>query len=141
MFIRNKEALKRELPNITRSCQGLLDNSKNGIDINYKKHTTKRSNLQNAFYFINCKSIADFLNDAGCVFKVQGMDLFYTSDIIHEINKKRFEINTTTKLTVGEFCEYMEKMFAFWQERTRYEWIPLESTMSYIERTGLIINK
>lgn len=141
MFIRNKEALKRELPNITRSCQGLLDNSKNGIDINYKKHTTKRSDPQNDFYWLNVSDIARFLDEAGCSYTVNDVKLDYDKDIIHAINKKKFGIDSTKKLSVGEFCEYMEKMFAFWQEKTRYEWIPLESTMSYIERTGLNINK
>lgn len=139
MFIRNKDTLKRELPNITRACEGLLDNSKNGIEIKIEKHVAKRNSLQNSFYWLNVGDIAEFLDDAGCFFIVDNVKLYYNKDIIHEINKKRFNVNTTTKMSVGEFCEYMEKMFIFWQEKTGYSWLPLESIMSYIERTDLII--
>jgi hypothetical protein len=139
MYIRNKEVFEKELPNFIRTCQGLLDNSKNGIDIEIKKHSTKRNSGQNSFYWLNCNDIAKFLNDAGLTFETMaGVKLPYNKDVVHEINVQVFSIKTTTKMSVSEFCEYMNKVFEFWKEKTRFGWQELESTYSYLERTGLI---
>jgi len=139
MYIRNKDIFEKELPNFIKTCQGLLDNSKNGIDIDFKKHSTKRSNEQNSFYWLNCNDIAKFLNDAGLTYEpVKRVKLPYNKDIIHEINVKVFGIKTTTKMTTSEFYEYMENVFNFWKEKTEFQWQEMESTYSYFERTGLL---
>ena len=138
MFIKTKEQLHKELPMFIKTCEGLIDNSKDGIDIEVEKHKHKRSNLQNNFYWANLTHIATFLNDAGLSYEAICVKLPYNKDIIHEINFKVFAIKTTTKMSVDEFCDYMNKMFVFWQEKTDYNWQPLESTSSYIERTGLL---
>lgn len=141
MFAKTKEQLHREMPAFIKTCEGMIENSKDGIDIDVEKHKKKRNTLQNSFMWVNLNNIADFLNDSGLSYEVMNVELPFNKDIIHEINAKVFGVKTTTKMTVTEFCEYMDKMFYFWQERTEFEWIPLESTRGYLERTGLINNK
>jgi len=138
MFIKTREQLQKELPNFINACQGMIDNSKDGVDVTVEKHKNKRNSLQNAFYWLNLTNIADFLNDSGLSYKVMNVELPYNKDIIHEINFKVFAIKTTTKMSVGEFCEYMNKILGFWQEKTKFNWNPLESARGYLERTGLI---
>ena len=41
-------------------------------------------------------------------------------------------------MSVKEFTEYMDKVFAFWIEKTGGYFVPKETTTSYLEKTGLI---
>lgn len=111
-------------------------NAKDGVDIEIKEHKTKRTIQQNSFYWVNCTDIAKFLTEAGLTYGEYELD--YTSEIIHEINKKKLGVSTTTKLSKQDFCEYMTKMFAFWIEKTNGFWQPKESPYSYLERTGIL---
>lgn len=135
-FVKNSKDIVNTVKTIAESLNKILATSKNGVDISITEHKIKRSTQQNDFYFLNCRDIARFLNGSGECWGF--MQLPYTEKVIHETNKLIFGHDTTTKMSVKEFCQYMESVFALWQEHTHYCWTPLESVNSYIERTGLI---
>ena len=135
MFCRSVDSLKDVFKIEYERAKLLLMDSKNGIDIDVKKHVSKRSNQANNFYWLQNESVAKFLNDSGVKMT---FGLPFTSETIHEVNKKYLGVYTTTKLNVQEFCEYMTKMFAFWIEKTGGQWQPQESPYGYLEKTGLV---
>ena len=106
-----------------------------GYDVEIKEHKQKRSVPQNDFYWLQNESVAKCLNKAGLS---MAFGLPFTSEAIHEINKKYLGVMTTTKLSIHEFCEYMERMFAFWMEKTHGEWQPEESPYGYLEKVGYV---
>lgn len=119
--------------------KALLNVCLSGIDIEVKEHRNKRTSAQNNFYWLNVSDIADVLNESGCAYGE--FNLPYTAELVHDINKIVFGVKTTVKMTVKEFCYYMNKMTAFWVEKTHGEYHPKEAPYSYLERTGLVERK
>lgn len=77
------------------------------VEVIIRKPKTKRSDLQNNYYW-------------GVVLEILSKELGYDQDELHEILKYKFlkiestlgmeYIRSTTKLTTGEFEEYLEKI-------------------------------
>jgi hypothetical protein len=130
MFIRDKSELKPKFRALFEQAEHLIDGG--SIDVEVKKHVHKRSNAQNNYYWLICSEVAKFLDDAGLEYG----ELDYSSDIIHALNKKKTGTKTTTKLSIGEFCEYMTRIIQFWQEKTSYEWMPSELPAMYLANRG-----
>lgn len=106
-----------------------------GYDIDVKEHKQKRTTAQNDFYWMNNDDIAHFLNDAGVKL---GFGLPFTSETIHEINKRQLGVPSTRKKDTSDFSAYMTKVFAFWIEKTGGMWQPKESPYGYLEKVGLV---
>lgn len=104
------------------------------VSIDIAEFKNKRSNDQNAYYWNLNTWIADCLNDAGCTYGE--FEVPYTSELIHDINKKIFGLKTTTKMDIHEFCDYTTKVTQFWQERTHGEFLPKELPVQYLIRKG-----
>lgn len=121
---------------IKPQLKALLNACLTGIDIEVKEHRTKRTSAQNNFYWLNVSDISDVLNDGGCAYGE--FNLPYTAELVHDINKIVFGVKTTTRMTVHDFCTYMDKMTSFWIEKTNGAFQPKEVACSYLERTGLI---
>lgn len=132
MYCSNLKYLPQIMSFIEKQAKEILCFSDKGVDIEVKKHTTKRSNAQNRYYFLICGEVANFLNDAGLSYG----ELDYNSEIIHLINKKKTGVKTTTKLSIGDFCDYMTKIILYWQEKTAFEWMPSELPNIYLENRG-----
>lgn len=130
MFIRDKSELKPKFRALFEQAEHLIDGG--SIDVEVKKHVHKRSNAQNNYYWLICSEVAKFLDEAGLEYG----ELDYSSDIIHAINKKKTGTKTTTKLSIGEFCEYMTRIIQFWQEKTSFEWMPSELPAMYLANRG-----
>ena len=130
MFIRDKSELKPKFRALFEQAENLIEAG--SIDVEVKKHVHKRSNAQNNYYWLICSEVAKFLDDAGLEYG----ELDYSSDIIHALNKKKTGTKTTTKLSIGEFCEYMTRIIQFWQEKTSYEWMPSELPAMYLASRG-----
>jgi hypothetical protein len=111
----------------------LLCNGKE-IEVEVKEYKRKRSNQQNAYYWLCNGWVRDCLNGAGLTYGE--FKLPYTADLIHEINKKIFGKETTTKMNIGEFCDYMTQVIAFWIEKTCGALEIPELPDSYLERYG-----
>lgn len=104
------------------------------VSIEIGEFKNKRSTDQNAYYWNLNTWIAECLNDAGCTYGE--FEVPYTSELIHDINKKIFGIKTTTKMNIHEFCDYTTKVTQFWQERTHGEFLPKELPVQYLIRKG-----
>lgn len=133
MFISQISQLKPSFRALFNQAELLLANGKK-ITVEIAEKKQKRSNEQNAYYWLFNGQLADFLNNAGCSYGEWAIP--YTGELIHEINKKLFGVKTTTKMKVGEFCEYMNKLMLFWQEKTNGEFIMSELPANYLERKG-----
>lgn len=133
MFCRSVEDFPLFLNNLIIDMRNLLIASNTGIDVEVKKHKHNRTSAQNSYYWIVNTSISDFLNDSGLTYGEYNIP--YTKDIIHLINKKIFGQDTTTKMSIGEFWEYMTKVILFWKDRTNgmYE-VPMTPASYFISR-------
>ena len=133
MYIGSLDTLKPTFRSLYNQAE-IIINAGGAVDVELAKHKKKRTNEQNAYYWLFNGELAEFLNDAGLTygeFKIP-----YTAEIIHDIQKTLYGIKTTTKLSIGEFCDYMNKLLLFWQERTQGEFQMSELPANYLERKG-----
>lgn len=133
MKISTLAELKPVFRNLYDTAKIMLENGKEVVaEVNEFKR--KRTNEQNAYYFLLNNEVAKFLNEAGLTYGEFGLP--YNKDIVHEIQKKVFGIETTTKMNIQEFCDYETQVIHFWQERTHGEWRPTELPESYLIKKG-----
>lgn len=137
MYIGKIENLKDSFNALYKQAQIILANG-GTVDADVKKHVHNRTGEQNAYYWLFNRELAEFLDKSGLTygeFKIP-----YTKDIIHDINKTLYGVKTTTKLSIGDFCQYMNKLLIFWQERTGGEFQMSELPANYLERKGYCIH-
>ena len=133
MYISQVSQLKPSFRALFNQAELLLNAGKM-ITVEVAEKKQKRSNEQNSYYWLFNGELAEFLNNSGLSYGEHQIP--YTGELIHEINKKLFGVKTTTKMSVGEFCQYMNKLLLFWQERTKGEFIMSELPANYLERKG-----
>ena len=136
MYCGKVEHLGKVLSAVETAARALL--AKGPVTLEVSAFKAKRTNPQNAFYWKNIEHLRQTLEDAGDVLRGDGFCLPYTKDIIHEINKTILGVDTTTNLSRREFCEYMDRFFAYWIDRTYGFWTPLETAESYFDRTNFL---
>lgn len=141
MFIKDINNLNPVFKLSYEQAKALLDNGKQ-VDIEVKEHKNKRSIEQNNYYWFINGLIEKCLYDAGIEIEseIKILKIVWKRPVnqkdIHEINKDTFGIETTTKLSVKEFCEYMNKVFILWIEKTHGAFEVPELPQSYLERKG-----
>lgn len=133
MYISQISQLKPSFRALYNQAELLLNSGKK-IVVEVVEKKNRRSNEQNAYYWLFNGQLADFLNDSGLSYGEYQIP--YTQDIIHDINKKLFGVKTTTKMNVGDFCNYMNKLLFFWQDKTNGEFMMSELPANYLERKG-----
>lgn len=133
MKISTKAELKPIFRNLYHTAELLLDAGKE-VSAEVSEFKYKRTNEQNAYYFLMNTEVAQFLNESGLTYGE--FNLPYTKDIIHAIQKKVFGVETTTKMSIHEFCDYETQVIQFWQERTNGQWQPTELPESYLTKKG-----
>ena len=133
MKISTLAELKPVFRNLYDTVKIMLENGKEVV-AEVQEFKKKRTNEQNAYYFLLNNEVAKFLNDCGLTYGE--FNLPYNKDIIHEIQKKVFGVETTTKLNIQEFCDFETQVIHFWQERTHGEWRPSELPESYLIKKG-----
>ena len=133
MRISNKKELNPVFRALYDQAGLLLDYGKEVV-LELSEFKPKRNNEQNAYYWLFNSWVANFLNEAGLTYGEY--EIPYTSEIIHDIQKKLFGVKTTTKMTAGEFCDYITKVMLFWQERTHGEFQVPELPLSYLSKKG-----
>ena len=132
MFIKDKSELKLKFRALFEQAEHLIDGG--AIDVEVKKHIHTRTKEQNNYYHLICTEIATFLDGAGLSYGEHKLP--YTGDLLHEINKMIFGVKTTTKLSIGDFCDYMTRIILYWQEKTAFEWMPSELPAVYLAQRG-----
>ena len=133
MIIRSKSDLKQVFTMLYQQAEVLLSCGKQ-VRAEICEFIKKRSVEANNYYWLICKEVGDFLDEAGLSYGEY--KLKYNKDLIHEINKQIFGVETTTKMNVREFCDYTTKMIQFWQEKTNFNWCPSELPISYLIAKG-----
>lgn len=131
MYIRDKKAYDDCLPQIKNDILSLLFCGKS-VDVEIKEHKHKRTLEQNNYYWLFNQQVANLFNSAGCKYN----ELRYTADLVHEIQKQLFGIKTTTTMSIGEFCDYITELDAYWKEKTNNEFQMPEKPEKYLERKG-----
>lgn len=137
MYIGNLNTLNQTFRALYNQAEIILK-AGGTVDVEVAKHKNKRTNEQNAYYWLFNGQLAEFLNNAGLTYGEYKIP--YTAEIIHDIQKTLYGVKTTTKLSIGEFCEYMNKLLLFWQEKTGGEFAMSELPANYLERKGYQIN-
>lgn len=138
MYIAKEEYLRSSMNALFKQALRILQSGA-AVDAEIKKHHENRTSAQNAYYWLFNRAVADFLDKSGlCYGEFQ---IPYTKDIIHDINKTLYGLKTTTRLSIGDFCDYMGKLLAFWQQRTNGEFQMPELPESYLERHGYFIKE
>lgn len=133
MIIRSKTELSQALELVRNKASLMLDASKEVL-LEVDEFKRKRSNEANAYYWLFNSWVAEFLNDAGCSYGEYQIP--YTAELIHDIQKRLFGINTTTKMNKSEFFEYINRITIFWQDKTQGEFMPKELPVGFLERKG-----
>lgn len=133
MFCKDLNQIKQVFRLAYTQAELMLKSGKQ-IDVEVTEHKNKRSIEQNNYYFLFCSELAKFFNDAGLSYGE--FQIPYTTDLIHDINKKIFGVKTTTRLSIKDFCEYMTKVLIFWTEKTHGEFQMEELAESYLQRKG-----
>lgn len=133
MIIRSLDELEQAFEVAIHQATLMLENKKE-VSIEVEEFKRKRSNEANAYYWLFNNWVADFLNDAGCYYGEHKIP--YTAELIHEIQKQLFGISTTTKMTKPDFCQYINKITMFWQDKTYGEFAPKELPLAYLNRKG-----
>ena len=142
MFIASLTQLKPTFRALYKQAEIMLNAGKKiTVEVAEKKNT--RTTAQNNYYWLFCQQFADFLQEHEIMhtYKICGVTVKkpFTKDSVHEdLNKPLFGVNTTTKMSVGEFCEYMNKLLLFWQDKTGGEFQMSELPANYLERKGFL---
>ena len=113
--------------------KNLLATSKQ-ISLEVTKVVETRSNAQNRYYFEFNSWVRDTMNKAGCTYGEYNLP--YTTELVHDINKKIFGYETTRKMSIEEFCDYITQVSAFWIERTNGALEIPELPKEYLVRRG-----
>lgn len=119
---------------VIKQCGLNLLKSAKEISLEVTKSVLTRSNAQNRYYFEFNSWVRDTMNKAGCTYGEY--ELPYTTEIVHNINKKIFGHETTRKMSVEEFCDYITQVSAFWIERTNGALEIPELPMEYLVKRG-----
>lgn len=133
MKISTLAELKPVFRSLYEQAQALLECGKEVL-AEVQEFKPKRTNAQNDYYWQINQEVADFLDDAGL--RYGEFKIPYNKNIIHEIQKTIFGIDTTRSMSKREFCDYETKVIHFWQERTEGNWQPSELPVSYLIRKG-----
>lgn len=131
--VTSEQGLFEALDVIKQSACLLLKTSKE-ICLEVTKVIETRSNAQNRYYFEFNSWVRDTLNKAGCTYGKH--DLPYTTELVHDINKKVFGYETTRKMSIQEFCDYITQVSAFWIEETNGNLEIPELPYEYLEKRG-----
>ena len=126
MIIKSIKELSEAFNNLYNRAKELLQYGP--IIVNINTYKPNRSKDQNDYYYRMCGEIAEFLTTAG----LKG----FTKDRVHNINKEKFNVESTKDLSKEEFCEYITVVTAFWQEETNNYWIPSDNPRIYLKRRG-----
>ena len=103
--------------------------------INHYAIPPRLGGLVRHYYF------SKFLQEKGIMHKYtflgKELEKHFTKDSVHtELNKPMFGIETTTKMTIGEFCDYMTKLIAEYSQMTKGAFQMSETPQNYLHRKG-----
>lgn len=133
--VTSEQGFNEALAVIKQCGLNLLKSSKE-ICLEVSKIVLTRSNAQNRYYFEFNSWVRNTLNKAGCTYGEY--ELPYTTEIVHDINKKIFGHDTTKNMTIQEFCDYITQVSAFWIEKTKGNLEIPEMPKEYLTRRGYI---
>lgn len=134
MLINRMELLDSTFRSLYQTAKIMLGNGKK-VTVEVTEFKAKRSNAANNYYWLFNAELSEFLNLSGLSYGEH--QLPYTAELIHEINKKLFGVKSTKKMSVGEFCEYMNKLLFFWQDKTAGEFQMSELPANYLYERGI----
>ena len=125
---------------VIQSIKAMLPTAKHGVVVDIKKKVFGKTTAQKNFYFHCLGKLHKFLRESGVTGEFLGIKLSMSVDSLHELNKKEFGIGSINDLSIKEFCDFMDEMFAFWIDKTNGCWTPPESTRSWLEKAGYNVN-
>lgn len=139
MYIKDITELREKFVVLYEQAKRLLEYSP--VDVNVIPHKETRSIAQNNYYWKLCTELAQFFQEHDIYDEYDAFGIHikrhYTKDSVHDkLNKPLVGVDSTRKLSIQEFNEYMTKIIAYWQDVTHGEWMPSEMPMSYLRNRG-----
>lgn len=130
MYFTQSADINGILQMIKPKLEAVIFNAPNGVDIEIKKHTKKRSLDQNAYLWGIYAHIVKFYDETG--FIPDNLPVrFINSDFLHEYFKSRFDVKTTTGLNTAEFAQYTDKIQRLMLEQTNGDYDPIYPETTY----------
>lgn len=127
------QSLDASFRSLYRSAKMMLENGKMVL-AEVTEFKPRRTKAQNDYYWEYCTQVAKFMTQATGGYTVYKLD--YDKDLIHKIHKKRLSIDTTTKMSIQEFCDFMHEIDAFWITETKGAFQMSETPENYLHRKG-----
>ena len=124
MYIPASANINGILAYIKPTIEAIFNSSSNGIDIEIKKHTRKRTLPQNDYLWAVYKHIYEFYLETGFIpdeLKIKFID----TDFLHEYFKARFDVKSTKNLTTAEFSRYVDSIQLMMTEQTKGRYKPI----------------
>lgn len=143
MYIGSINTLKPTFRHLYDQALFIINNG-GAVDVELAKHKQKRTLEQNNYYWVFCEELAKFFqqHEIMHIYEVCGVKIKvpFKKETVHEnLNKPLFGVETTTKMSIGEFCEYMTKLLIYWQDKTNNEFQMSELPANYLEKKGYTI--
>lgn len=140
MRIDNMQSLDASFRSLYRTAKLMLENGKMVL-AEVTEFKPRRTKAQNDYYWVFCEELAKFLQEKGIMHKYtflgKELEKHFTKDSVHtELNKPMFGLETTTKLSIGEFCDYMNKLIAEYTQMTKGAFQMSETPENYLHRKG-----
>ena len=133
MRIDNMQSLDASFRSLYRTAKLMLENGKMVL-AEVTEFKPRRTKAQNDYYWEYCTQVAKFLTiNTGGYTKYK---LDYDKDLIHKIHKKKLSIDTTRKMSIQEFCNFMYEIDAFWITETEGAFQMSETPENYLHRKG-----
>lgn len=101
MYISQESQLKPAFRALFNQAEIMINNGKK-IIVEVVEKKQKRSNEQNAYYWIFNGQLADFLDNAGLTYGEHHIP--YTGELIHEINKRYSGLRQPLKCLPANFA-------------------------------------
>lgn len=120
--------------NVIKGCALTHLKTVKEVCLELTKVVETRSLAQNRYYFEFNSWVRDTLNKAGCTYGEYNLP--YTTELVHDINKKIFGYETTRKMSIQEFCDYITQVSAFWIEKTEGNLEIPELPFEYLQKRG-----
>ena len=136
MYISQLSQLKPSFRALYNQAELMLNSGKKiVVEITEKKN--KRTKAQNDYYWEYCTQLAAFMTNATGGYGEY--KLAYTKDLMHDIHKKVTGIETTTKMSTKEFCEYIYQVHSHWTTKTKGTFQMSELPENYLADRGYTI--
>jgi len=125
----------KQIKDVIQDIKEILDKGLSVV-IDIKPFSNTRSSHQNRYYWKVCNHLARWLNYHNIPCILDKMEMGWDQDFIHKINKYKLGIESTKRLSIKEFIDYMEQVNILWNTKTDGNYTIPEPASNYLKKAG-----